>query len=94
MISKDLTFLKKANNYLKDLNNVFTNEILLKIELLAKDLLIAWEQDRNVYICGNGGSAANAIHIANDFHYGIGACGSDKIIPRIKVEAQVLIKES
>ena len=23
----------------------------------------------------NGGSAANAIHIANDFHYGIGACG-------------------
>ena len=87
MISKDLTFLKKANNYLKDLNNVFTNEILLKIELLAKDLLIAWEQDRNVYICGNGGSAANAIHIANDFHYGIGACGSDKIIPGIKVEA-------
>ena len=22
----------------------------------------------NIYICGNGGSAANAIHIANDLH--------------------------
>ena len=33
---------------------------------------------RNVYICGNGGSAANAIHIANDLHYGIGACGQGK----------------
>ena len=35
----------------------------------------AWIEERNVYICGNGGSAANAIHIANDLHYGIGACG-------------------
>ena len=24
-----------------------------------------------MFICGNGGSAANAIHIANDFHFGL-----------------------
>ena len=26
---------------------------------------------RQVFICGNGGSAGNAIHLANDFLYGI-----------------------
>jgi D-sedoheptulose 7-phosphate isomerase len=26
---------------------------------------------RQVFLCGNGGSAANAIHLANDFIYGI-----------------------
>ena len=29
----------------------------------------------NVFLCGNGGSAGNAIHIANDFIYGTGNCG-------------------
>jgi len=87
MLSTNSLFINKANIYLSNLNNIFSDEILGKVESLAKDLLIAWENDRNVFICGNGGSAANAIHIANDFHYGIGACGSTKIIPGIKVDA-------
>ena len=41
------------------------------IEKLAESLTEAWLNERNVFICGNGGSAANAIHIANDLHYGI-----------------------
>jgi len=40
-----------------------------------------------VYICGNGGSAANAMHMANDFHYGIGACGQGPKLPGLRVEA-------
>ena len=28
--------------------------------------------NKNFFICGNGGSGANAIHIANDFLYGAG----------------------
>ena len=47
----------------------------------------AWKERRQVFICGNGGSAANAIHIANDLHYGIGACGSPPVIPGMRVEA-------
>ena len=43
-------------------------------------------EGRHVFICGNGGSAANAIHMANDFHYGIGA-GSGKRLPGLRVEA-------
>ena len=30
------------------------------------------EMNKNFFICGNGGSGANAIHIANDFIYGAG----------------------
>jgi len=39
------------------------------VHKLAKDIRLAWEEGRHVFLCGNGGSAANAIHIANDFLY-------------------------
>lgn len=38
---------------------------------LAFDLRECWEYNRQVFLCGNGGSAANAIHLANDYLYGI-----------------------
>ena len=40
-------------------------------EALAGELLACWKERRQVFICGNGGSAGNAVHIANDFLYGI-----------------------
>jgi len=43
------------------------------VELLADDLLAAWRGGRQVFLCGNGGSAANAMHIANDLIYGVAA---------------------
>jgi D-sedoheptulose 7-phosphate isomerase len=39
---------------------------------LGKSLADAWQSGRQVFLCGNGGSAANAMHIANDLIYGIG----------------------
>jgi D-sedoheptulose 7-phosphate isomerase len=38
---------------------------------LAEELLDCWSSGRQVFICGNGGSAGNAIHLANDLLYGI-----------------------
>jgi len=38
---------------------------------LAQELRECWTSGRQVFICGNGGSAGNAIHLANDFLYGI-----------------------
>lgn len=38
---------------------------------LAADIHACWLQKRQVFICGNGGSAGNAIHLANDFLYGV-----------------------
>ncbi len=38
---------------------------------LAEDLRDCRDNGRQVFLCGNGGSAGNAIHLANDFLYGI-----------------------
>ena len=35
-------------------------------------ILQCWKNERTLFICGNGGSAANAVHLANDYLYGIG----------------------
>ncbi|MCA3700398.1 MAG: SIS domain-containing protein [Phenylobacterium sp.] len=40
------------------------------VETLAEALLQAWRAGRSVYLCGNGGSAGNAIHLVNDLIYG------------------------
>ena len=53
------------------------------VEELSKMLLAAWEGNRQVFLCGNGGSAANAMHLANDYLYGIGTVNS----PGLRVEA-------
>jgi D-sedoheptulose 7-phosphate isomerase len=39
------------------------------VERLAYDLLDCWVTGRQVFLAGNGGSAANASHLANDFLY-------------------------
>jgi D-sedoheptulose 7-phosphate isomerase len=50
---------------------------------LSKELLDCWKTGRQIFICGNGGSAGNAIHLANDFIYGI----SRKSGSGLKIEA-------
>ena len=54
------------------------------VEKLAQDLGECWDQQRQVFFCGNGGSAANAVHLANDLLYGV-ASQIDR--PGIRVEA-------
>jgi D-sedoheptulose 7-phosphate isomerase len=44
---------------------------LEKLCLMSDCLWGALQSKRQVFLCGNGGSAANAIHIANDFLYGV-----------------------
>ena len=41
------------------------------VNCLAEDMLSCWRGKRQVFFCGNGGSAGNALHLANDFLYGI-----------------------
>jgi D-sedoheptulose 7-phosphate isomerase len=42
------------------------------VEALARALRTCWDTGNGVYLCGNGGSAGNAIHLANDLVYGAG----------------------
>ena len=53
------------------------------VETLADEIQSVWEKGRQLFIFGNGGSAGNASHLANDYLYGIG--GGE--IPGLKVHA-------
>jgi D-sedoheptulose 7-phosphate isomerase len=59
-------------DYFKRLVTAFESASLDGLQVLAESLKQAWQNKSTVYLCGNGGSAANAIHIANDFIYGAG----------------------
>jgi len=59
--------------YAKTLIELLTDRDWKDVELLATALESAWREGRQVFLCGNGGSAANAIHIANDLLYGVGS---------------------
>ncbi|MFS1704770.1 SIS domain-containing protein [Alteromonas sp. AMM-1] len=53
------------------------------ISQLGDALLACIASNKQVFICGNGGSAGNAVHLANDFLYGICPSGERAL----KVEA-------
>jgi len=44
---------------------------LRAVEKLARDLLGCWRDGRQVFLIGNGGSAGNATHLANDYIYAL-----------------------
>lgn len=58
-------------DYSKRLQAILASAEWSGVETLAQELLACWKEGRQVFICGNGGSAGNAVHIANDFLYGI-----------------------
>jgi len=61
----------KYNEYVQKLNLALLSDVSNEIQLLGDALLDAWKNKKTVFLCGNGGSAGNAIHLANDFNYGI-----------------------
>ncbi len=66
-------FSTHSQDYLIRLAKCFTRDKEDLLELLARDIIKIWDSNRRLFICGNGGSAANSIHIANDLHYGLAA---------------------
>ncbi len=64
--SKDLII-----DYSKRLQATIASSDWSGVNLLALDMLRCWKEKRQVFFCGNGGSAGNAVHLANDFLYGI-----------------------
>ena len=71
-------FKKFTNEYLVKLKECFCDDQISKIQELSDNLLKVWEEDKTVFLCGNGGSGANAMHIANDLHFGLGDMLIDK----------------
>src|ERR1700722_10244198 len=70
-------------NYVDRLNRALTLNAMDQVAELGHALRESWRMGRAVYLCGNGGSAGNANHLANDLLYGAGVgCGGG-----LKVEA-------
>ena len=64
-------FQSFSNDYLSRLKTALDLMPAEPLEALAHALMTAWQNRKQVFIFGNGGSAGNAIHLANDFLYGI-----------------------
>ena len=76
-------FEEFALSYFDKLENQMRLVSLRDVELLGQGLLRAWENNNQVFVFGNGGSAGNAIHLANDFLYGVGK----GVLPGLKIHA-------
>ena len=59
------------NEYSSRLKAVLSVSDWSPVAQLANDLQFCLKENRRLFICGNGGSAGNAIHLANDFLYGV-----------------------
>ncbi|MFL9880087.1 SIS domain-containing protein [Herbaspirillum rhizosphaerae] len=57
--------------YASRLQEVLATSDWSGVAQLAQDMKDCWISGRQVFFCGNGGSAGNAIHLANDYLYGI-----------------------
>jgi D-sedoheptulose 7-phosphate isomerase len=75
-----MSILKNYIDNLKEQLNLLPLDV---IEFWGNDFLHLWKNNKQLFICGNGGSAGNAIHLANDYLYGI----SPKSPPAMRVTA-------
>ena len=62
----------KRSSYLQRLLSAASSPAMDKVEILQEALRSTWLTGNSIFLCGNGGSAGNAIHLANDFLYGAG----------------------
>jgi D-sedoheptulose 7-phosphate isomerase len=65
------TAAEVAKSYAARLSKVLSETDWSIIEPLAAALEDCWKNRRQVFWIGNGGSAGNAIHMANDFFYSV-----------------------
>lgn len=69
-------------DYLENLSTALKKVDTKSIDILLDDILKCAHEKKTIFLCGNGGSAGNANHLANDFVYGVAkahGCGLNAI---------------
>ena len=61
---------KEIQNYLNKFSSLLTDPTFGNVQYLANDITQTKIKNKKIFICGNGGSAANANHISNDLMLG------------------------
>lgn len=78
-------------DYSRRLQDVLASADWTGVARLAEELRDCWRTGRQVFLCGNGGSAGNALHLANDFLYGISKrAGSGLRVHALPANASVI----
>lgn len=70
----------KKKKYINKLIRALNQENSQKIEKLCNLIIKAWKNNNSIFLCGNGGSAANANHIANDLLCVVGTSSKKGIL--------------
>ena len=90
-MKREMTALASYADYSSRLQQTLQTADWRPGEGLGRDFLECWTAKRQVFLCGNGGSAGNAIHLANDFLYGISKqAGSGLRVNALSANAAVL----
>jgi D-sedoheptulose 7-phosphate isomerase len=71
-MSKTTSMHQHVKTYSEKLSRALSFDAMAAVPILGEALRECWKLGHTVYLCGNGGSAGNAIHLANDFLYGAG----------------------
>lgn len=78
------------NRYTDNLKKIIDDSDWQPVEVLADTLVTAIKNKQRVYFCGNGGSAGNAVHLANDFLYGIEPNGGAMRVEALPANSAVI----
>ena len=73
-----VSFNQFSKEYLDKLSSIFSDEQISNMKILSEAIMDVWMNKKTLFLCGNGGSGANALHIANDLHFGLGHMLKDK----------------
>ncbi len=83
--------LNTFTDYANRLQKILQTADWTPVGHLAEELMDCWRTGRQVFLCGNGGSAANAMHLANDFLYGVSKTpGSGLKVNALPANASIL----
>lgn len=74
------------NFYISQLLTTIKNQNISEIETCAKVLLEGYHSNKQIFVCGNGGSAATASHFACDINKGVsyGLSKRFKVLPLLE----------
>ncbi|AOT07472.1 SIS domain-containing protein [Pseudoalteromonas luteoviolacea] len=79
-----------TQEYVNNLSLVLQQLNHQDIKSFTRALMSMRKRSGTLYICGNGGSAANAIHLANDFTFGICPSGDALKVEALSANSSVL----
>jgi D-sedoheptulose 7-phosphate isomerase len=63
--------LNLVSTYLDQLSDVAIKCLPSAVETLVEEIHVSERDNKRIFLCGNGGSGANALHIENDISIGI-----------------------